>query len=443
MTGSRKQVVDKLIAKYGLSRNGHAIFAPSSSAMWLTCAGSLLINATAVDTAGIDAAQGTVAHALAEYWNRNGEEKTVSRFLGKTKTAKAGGVEYSFVIDRDMLDEVEKYVDWIAELPGDHYFEQLVSPDVAPIPGQTGTADHFVCSPGRLVITDLKYGMIRVYAERNTQAMLYALGAFLEWDWLYGFQTIVIRICQPRLNSFDVWECSREELLEFQAFARERADLAWNENAPRTPSRKACQWCAAKNACPARLAQAEALADDFDQFCIDAEVTSYTDDDLLDIIGQEQPLKAPTHDPRVLTTAQMSYALTFRPHFEAFFKGMAAELLDRAEKGETLPYQKLSDGRRQYRWNDPTRTIQVIAANYRIAPSKLAPPKILSIDKMKKLLRAETGDKPAVIKKLLKPLYTGFAGKRSLTSIKDERVDSQSVADEIADLVDEDEDEDL
>ena len=437
-----------LAKKYGTSRDGHAMFAPSAAAGWLNCSGFLLANATRPDTAGVDAAYGTVAHKVAEIWHKEGREPR--HLLGYLRPAYAGGERHEILVDEDMLAHVGRFVQWCAEVPGDHFYEQRVdlSP-VMPIPGQGGTADHIACERGRLTITDLKMGTgVRVYAERNPQAMLYALGALYEYDWIYAFQEIVIRICQPRLDVFDAWTCSRAELMDFADYVRDRAELAWAENAPRAPSPKACRWCAATADCAARLLELNKIVDDTfgDLAEGDRGTTEYPGGELgskavlwasLAKVGDNvRPL---AREVPKLSTAALSYTLTLRSHVENLFAGIAAELLARAEGGEDVPHFKLADARTRRAWKDAGQAADLVGVIYGVGEDKAAPRKTLSPAKMEKMVAAETKEKPAAVKRALGSFVMARSGKRTLAPLKDDRPD---VAESMAELFEAEEDED-
>ena len=429
-------MTDPLLAKYGTSRDGHAIFAPSAAASWLTCSGSLLVNARGADNAGIDAAYGTVAHWVAEFWLRQGETDARG-LLGLSRTAKAGGSEFAITIDEAMLAAVGEYVRWCQELPGDHFTEQRVDlSELMPIPGQGGTADHIACERGLLTITDLKTGTgVRVYAERNPQALLYAAGAFIEHDWIYHFERIVVRICQPRLGVFETWTCDRAELLDFMEYARERARLAWNELADRTPSPKACRWCKGSVTCPARLRDIERIVDEtFDDLAeLDREPPSYG----AEVLSEAAPLALPAlvrlpEAIKPLSTAALSHTLTFRKHVERWFADVADELLDRVERGEKAPHWGLKEGRMTRKWKDEKEAAAYLHDLMGIDYDKIYPPSALvSPAEAEKLLPAETKAKPAEAKKALAPFIHAFAGKRTLGLLKeDERVNVDDVIDQ-------------
>lgn len=434
--------MDPLLAKYGTSRNGHSIFAPSSSASWLNCSGSLLVNAKAKDSAGYEAAEGTVAHSVAEEWAKTGERP--DHRVGEVEHAEAGGRKHDVKVTSEMLYHVGRFVEWCAELPGDHYFEQHVDlAELFPIPNQGGTSDHFACEPGLLTITDLKYGTgVRVYAEGNTQALLYAAGAFLAWDWIYGFQRIVIRICQPRLDVFETWEVSRDELLGFMEHVKIQARKAWAENASRSPSPKACQWCAGFNTCPARLKLLDDIIDEtFDIEDADGgsvEVTfshTYGTDAL-----QNQPAalaeleaavrRAEASEVRELSTRALAYALGFRASVEKWFKGVAETLLERAEKGEEIPYFKLTEGRKRRKWKDEKEAVRVLADAFRVTQDRLMPPKLLSPKQVEGVIRTDAKAKPADIKKTLESLLYTVQNKRTLVPVSDARPNADELLDD-------------
>lgn len=323
-------------------RGSHSVFGPSSSAMWMGCSGSLIPNLLARDSVGREAAEGTVAHGVAEAWLKSG--KKPRHLVGTTEWVEEGDWGFLIDIDEVMLDHVQRYVDWCVMLPGEHFIEQKVDfSKITPIPRQRGTADHIACMPGRLVVTDLKYGKgVPVYAEENTQGLLYALGAFYEHDIDYDFQEIVVRIAQPRLDNFDEWTISREGLLMFEQHAKERAYAAWRLDAPRSPSAKACQWCKVKATCGAvAKLQADLMAAAFDG--IDAEVTSdaitaFKDDLVLTAIPKAAPLAE-------LTVDEMATLYGFRGMVEKWWNALSAELYNRAIAGEEIPGYKLVESR--------------------------------------------------------------------------------------------------
>lgn len=351
---------------------GHSMFAPSGSAMWLWCAGSLIANLLEEDDGSYEAAEGTVAHGLAEQWlktgirpdDRLGEIVIISEGEGKP--------EYSIEIDEVMLDYVEEYVRWCEWEEGTHFVEQRVffteympyanadeleeDPDAEPIPmaPQGGTADHVACRPGEMIITDLKYGKgIFVEAVGNPQARMYALGFFLAWDWLYNFQTITIRIAQPRMFNWGTWTITRQELLEFGEYVRIRAREAWSLNATRRVSAKGCQWCKVKATCTANLVALDNLA--YAEFDLLQEEQGDEDMSLAKERLREE-YKLHTAASSRLSDADLVRILEFRKPIEDWFKEIQVQLEGNAGKGHDIPGMKLVEGRSNRDWRSQAKT---------------------------------------------------------------------------------------
>ncbi len=427
----QREAIDRFVAKYGTELDGHAILAPSAAHEWAFCSGSLLERLKKGDTAGIDAAMGTVAHAIAEQWNKTGEEPR--HLIGTKQSAMAGGKCYEFDIDESWIDDARRFVEWCAEVPGDHFYETKVDlSSFLALPGQRGTTDHAACAPGVLTITDLKNGMVRVRAEKNPQAMLYAAGVFVLYDWIYGFQRIVIRICHPRLDIYDVWECSRQELLDFMEWIHARSLLALRPSAPRTPSEKACRYCGGRATCAARALAIEDTADRMEADSDDEKATFSAEQVTQAAERIEQKgLVLPTLDttrPKELSTLALEVIHLQRKTIEAFLKSVYEELMRRAENGQTLKHHFLGVGRTTYDWIDEESNAIDISLEYGVPIDKIRPPAMLSFDQMTKLIKAETKLKPKHIKAFLLHLLTKFSGKRNLLRLGEDRVDASDDA---------------
>ena len=342
-----------------VTEGGHSVFSPSGSKMWLNCAGSLIPNLFAPDDSGEDAAYGTVGHSVGERWLKTGVKPI--DMIGRRPWVEAGDWGYQITIDEDMLDHVERYVRWVKFLPGHHFVETRVDFSVlTPIPNQGGTADHVACTWQRMVITDLKMGKgVHVYAKNNTQALLYAVGFFLEWDWLYDFQEFEIRIAQPRRDNMDVWIVDRAFLLKFMEKVKVRAAAAWIQNAPRSPSSEACQWCRVSATCAAYAKFMVEMTEGVFPDLSDSVSTEEMEDFKQQLDEREELMPA---KPTELSTLQLGKLKKWRGSIERFFNNIDAELFRRTQGGDASPLWRIAESRSHRVFRNPKRVGQALVA---------------------------------------------------------------------------------
>lgn len=423
--------------------------------MWLTCSGSLIPNLLAPDDAGIDAAWGTVAHELSEQQLKTGHH-AVER-LGEQVFVPNHEWGFMITIDAEMLTYVQIAVDYCEWLPGDHFVEQRVFfSEYTPLNNQSGTADHCACEPGIMTITDHKFGKgVKVYAAENTddprsviidsitdrfklngnsQALLYALGFFLKYDEIYRFERIIIRISQPRLDHWDEWETTREELLKFAEWAKVRAYAAWRPDAPRHPSAKGCRWCKVSGTCAAYAVMEESfMSAAFHDLIEDIGVDQMTDlkERLSDPIdGYTMAVKNVTE----LSIEDMATLYQYRSVSERFWKKLAERLHQHALDGGKVPGYKMVDGRSIRVIADEKQYIQRLV-DHGVPMSKIIKKAVVSPAQAEDLL-VEAGVRVKDIPDVFADVVRKPKGQPTLASERDKRPAVQDLSEEaFADLV--------
>ncbi len=381
----------------------HAKLSPSGAHRWMRCPGSIALEAPFPNDSSVYAAEGTLAHLLASE-ELDGTKPAAER-IGEQHTVDG----FDFTVDKVMVAYVEDYVKLVREYAegGVLLVEQRVP--IGHLTGETdatGTSDAVVvhADEGRLTVIDLKYGMgVRVMADGNEQAMMYALGALESYEQLADFVNICMVIHQPRLNSVSEHWIRVDDLMKFAAKVTEAADIVRSPDAFTAPGEKQCRFCKAKSVCPAlkeivdETVQEEATADDF---------ADMGDNSLAVAMGRVELI-------------------------EQWCKSIRAEVERRLTKGLDVPGYKLVEGRKGNRaWSDAKDAETRLSAV--LKRDEMYEEKFISPATAEKLLKKDPEGMS-----LLEELTHRPEGKLSVAPATDKRpaMDVKPILDDFRDLI--------
>jgi hypothetical protein len=254
--------------RFVIPEGEHSPLGPSASERWLECTASVLATMDLPDKSSQYAIEGTAAHTVSE-WARL-ERRDAEEYIGREVEVQcADGSTVVVVVDQTMADGVNAFVEYTDALPGEMLCEERVTYD-GWVPKGFGTADDIRLASPVVSITDFKYGQgVQKWAKDNTQLMLYALGVWQDYGWMYDIKEFRLAIFQPRLRHIDEWTISVEDLLVWaNTVAKPKAEEALTPGAGVWKAGEHCQFCRMKTNCKTRVRyMADVIyAKDLDEF---------------------------------------------------------------------------------------------------------------------------------------------------------------------------------
>ena len=239
------------------SSRAHARLGASSSHRWMMCPPSVKLSEQFEDRPSAYAEEGTFLHELCEL--------KLHRYLGDMYPEH---IEQLYAEHRDSefySDEAEAVTDeYVAFCIETTEAVRSSCPDPLImvehrldyseyVPEGFGTGDLVIVADGVIEVIDFKGGRgVRGDANRNSQLMLYGLGALLEFDPLYDIRTVRMTIVQPRLSNTSTYEITSGELIRWaESEVRPKALLAY-EGKGEFCAGEWCRFCKARYTCRKR-----------------------------------------------------------------------------------------------------------------------------------------------------------------------------------------------
>jgi hypothetical protein len=301
----------------------HAELSPSSAHRWIACPRSVVLSRGKPSTTSAFAAEGTLAHSLAERVLRHREDHTC--LLG-TKHSVDG---YEITVSEEMIDAISLYVQTVDAYPQGPGVEVHTELKVKLNDDVWGTADCVIWDGDarHLTVIDLKYGKgVQVDADDNEQMMIYALAAANTRG--LAPKTVCCMIVQPRVSN-PVKKTSFEylDLLIWEEMTLAPAMQAVSDPFTKLNVGNHCRFCPAKPDCPELRGEVLKAA-------------------------QMEFAETPP-EPSTLTSEALGKILDKAELIAAWVSAVRAEASGRIDRGEAVPGWKLVPKRAMRKWFGP------------------------------------------------------------------------------------------
>ena len=321
----------------GHAERAHALLSASGAYQWMACTPSARLQEQFPDNpSGTAAAEGTLAHELAELKVRN------YFYTVDFGTNAINKLKKEELWQDEMMGYTDEYLDYVKSVamkyPSSPYVAIEKQVDLSTyIPEGFGTADCILIGGSILHVIDFKYGKSpdgRVKAEWNPQMLLYALGAYEAYRLLYKIETVRLTIVQPRLSDgISEWECTLDEMLQFGEYVKERAALAIKGEGEFAPAPKTCKYCRARGRCKARAEK---------------------DVELAFLVGT---------DPKLLTNEELGQYLLKGRDVAKWLSDVQDVALAECLAGKKVPGWKAVEGRGSRDWTDMDKAFSTLTLN--------------------------------------------------------------------------------
>ena len=254
------------------------------------------------------------------------------------------------------------------------------------VPDGFGTADVAIIADGFMETIDLKYGKgVAVDVTENKQQMLYALGALVDFNFIYEITDVRMTIYQPRIGNIASWEVSVTDLLSWaENELKPKAQMAFNGEGEFAPGNH-CRFCRGKAKC-------KALA------TYNLELAAYD-----------------FKDSNLLEDGEIADILTRSDMFTSWITAVEEHALNEAvNNGKKWPGYKVVEGRSNRKYEDADKVAETLkGAGYK--DDIIFTKKLLSITNLEK----EIGKKP--FGDLVGPMLIKPPGKPTLVPESDKR----------------------
>ncbi|MBQ6621550.1 MAG: DUF2800 domain-containing protein [Mogibacterium sp.] len=319
----------------------HALLSPSSAHRWINCPGSVRLAQMCPEPPETEyASEGTDAHVLADIALRLRFLKE-GQVISDEDLQKMEQVKNSPHYSEEMAEDAGIWADYVEEAYREYgpdailLTEQTLHYDEY-VPDGYGRADAVIIADGAISVFDFKYGKgVAVEAENNPQMRLYALGAYLRYNCIYGIKTIRATIVQPRIDRIRSEEYTAEELIDWAETVAAPAAGKALEGDGEIVCGSWCQFCPAKPICRVHAEHQLELAR------LDFQV------------------------PELLTDDEIADVLSRAPEFKRWLTDVEEYALREALAGKSYTGWKVVEGRSVRKWADELEVAKrLIASGY-------------------------------------------------------------------------------